>query len=310
MSSGIQKSAGSDEEILLTIGIPTYNRRGFVEKLLVSLEREFQEMDPAMVSQVEVLVSNNCSTDDTAAFLEAMKGRMPNLRVNTQPRNLGPYENIITCIEMGRGAWTWPHGDDDVTIPGGLASLLKILAADSADFVILYDSRFHRPFSGDFNGTVKEFVAFCAKTEPYLLLEHSLITSNVFRKKLFNAEDMRHWVKTDYGHLYAIMRGCLPSNARVSVPEFDVFHIPDDRPPFECWPDNIDKSWRDYLLWLGGQTGVQIDVSKAMDYTRSRLKNELRNPIRFILKNRRNIFRFGAYPFLVKRLFTLYFKKR
>jgi glycosyltransferase involved in cell wall biosynthesis len=294
---------------LLTIGIPTYNRRPFVEKLLESLAWEFERMDRAVVDRIEILVSNNDSRDDTGNLLEAMKKRLPNLQVHTQSQNLGPYENIITCVERARGEWVWTHGDDDVSVPSGLASLVQLLVAGDSDYVILYDSRFKRPYAGEYRGRLKEFVRFCSETEPYLLLEHSLITSNVFRKNLFAAEDMRKWVATDYGHLYSLMRRGLAADARVCVPAFNVFSIPEDRPPFECWPENIDKSWRDYLVWLGEQTGVKIDVNRAMDYTRNRLKNELKHPLRFIRKNSRNIFRPGAYPFLIKRLLTLFYKK-
>ncbi len=267
-------------------------------------------MEPAMVSAIEIYVSNNDSRDDTAAFLEGMKQRLPNLVTNQQPRNVGPYENIITTIEQSKGEWVWIHGDDDVTVPGGLAALFRLLQADDLDYVVLYDSRFKRPYNGEFRGRLKEFIRFCAGKEPYLLLEHSLITSNVFRKKLFDPAPMRKWVATDYGHLYSLMLGGLAANARVCVPEFPVFHIPEDRPPFECWPDNIDRSWSNYLAWLSEQSGVPIDAEKAMDYTRSRLKRELKHPIRFIRKNYQNLFRLGAYPFFFKRLVTVFAKKR
>jgi glycosyltransferase involved in cell wall biosynthesis len=266
-------------------------------------------MDRTLAERIEVFVSNNNSVDGTARVLEEMKKRLPNLETNKQDRNVGPYENIITCVERSQGEWVWLHGDDDVSVPSGLAAMVKLLAADDSDYLVLYDSRFQRPYTGEFRGRLKEFVQFCARTEPYLLLEHSLITSNVFRKNLFSAADMRTWIATDYGHLYSLMRGGMATNVRVCVPEFNVFHIPEDRPPFECWPENIDKSWRDYLVWLGEQTGVKIDVDRAMDYTRNRLKRELRHPLRFIRKNYQNIFRPGAYPFLVKRLLTLFYKK-
>ena len=46
---------------LLTIGIPTYNRAKFLRRLLEQLRTELAGLD----GQVEVLVSDNASTDDT-----------------------------------------------------------------------------------------------------------------------------------------------------------------------------------------------------------------------------------------------------
>jgi len=294
---------------LLTITIPTYNRATYVEKLLNSLQWEFDRMDRGTVEQVEIITANNNSTDQTSLVLERIKKELSNLEVITQPRNVGPYENMLSCMAQAKGRWIWLHGDDDISVPLGFAALLRILQKDEADYVILYDKNFKRPFSGEFRGSIREFVRFCSEKEPYLLLEHSLITSNVFKKELLDPQEMRRWNDTDYGHLYSLMRGALEVNARVCVPEFDVFHVPEERPPFECWPKNIDESWCDYLRWLSGKSGVEIDTNRAMEYTRSRLKSELRHPLRFVRKNYLNLFRPGAYPFLFKRLMTLFYKK-
>ena len=52
----------SNNTILLSLCIPTYNR---VETLTVMLERVVH--DPDFDEEVEIVISDNCSTDDTEA---------------------------------------------------------------------------------------------------------------------------------------------------------------------------------------------------------------------------------------------------
>ena len=55
-------------KIMLTIAIPTYNRVTKLRRLLKIIENQLEVFSES--SQVKVIVSNNCSNDETKEFLD------------------------------------------------------------------------------------------------------------------------------------------------------------------------------------------------------------------------------------------------
>lgn len=90
---------------LVTIGISTYNRaEGYLrEALLSALAQTYPNL--------EVVVSDNASTDGTADYLATIDD--PRLRVLRQPRNLGANGNFNACLDAARGKWFLLLHDDD-----------------------------------------------------------------------------------------------------------------------------------------------------------------------------------------------------
>lgn len=90
---------------LFSIAIPTYNRAaGYLKQALeAAVAQEFSEL--------EILVSDNCSTDDTESLVRAFTD--PRIRYVKHPVNLGPAGNFKYCIEAARGNyWLMLHDDD------------------------------------------------------------------------------------------------------------------------------------------------------------------------------------------------------
>ncbi len=113
---------------LLTIAIPTYNRSGFLRQLLDSLGEQVRN-EP----RVEVIVSDNASTDDTASLIDERQRlgfRMTYLR-NAQ--NVGPDANFLQCFESASGKYVWIIGDDDALLPGSVEHVLEYLCRDEYD---------------------------------------------------------------------------------------------------------------------------------------------------------------------------------
>lgn len=83
---------------LVSLCVPTYNR---VEALRQGL--------PSIVGQayspLEILISDNGSTDGTEAFCREAAARDPRIRYLRQPRNLGLYANHNALLEASRGEW-------------------------------------------------------------------------------------------------------------------------------------------------------------------------------------------------------------
>lgn len=96
---------------LLTIAIPTYNRAELLDKQLSWLAKAIQGFE----SECEILISDNCSTDDTQAVIQKWQIKLSNItfRSNKNSENLGVMRNILYCLSSVTTKYVWTIGDDD-----------------------------------------------------------------------------------------------------------------------------------------------------------------------------------------------------
>lgn len=113
-------------EPLLSIGVPTFNRAHLLQHLLRSLAREYARL--AVPEQVEVIISDNCSEDDTKAVVASFQSELP-IRYHRNDRNIGPAANVVQIPTLASGKYCWIFGDDDLLVPGALAQVLQLLQA-------------------------------------------------------------------------------------------------------------------------------------------------------------------------------------
>ena len=116
--------------MLLTILIPTRNRSHRVVPLVRSLLANL-----AAVEDLEILVLNNASTDDTEESLRQIENSA--LRVVTNERFLPTSEeNVYNGIQFAIGKFVWFLGDDDVPRYDSVFALIDELRADAADLFV------------------------------------------------------------------------------------------------------------------------------------------------------------------------------
>ena len=90
----------------LSICIPTYNRLPFLKELLPAI---LGQVDSGRAEvEVEVVVSDNASTDDTADYLRSLSN--PCLRWWTNETNIGGDRNFLKCVAEARGEYVCWHG--------------------------------------------------------------------------------------------------------------------------------------------------------------------------------------------------------
>jgi glycosyltransferase involved in cell wall biosynthesis len=96
---------------LLTIAIPTYNRAELLDKQLAWLSQAIKGFE----SDCEILVSDNCSTDNTQNVIKKWQTKLSHItfKANKNPENLGVMRNIIYCLNSATTKYVWAIGDDD-----------------------------------------------------------------------------------------------------------------------------------------------------------------------------------------------------
>ena len=109
---------------ILTYGIITYNRSKYLRKSLKSV------LDQVGSDElVEVLVSDNCSEDDTKEVVQEFQKKYKNLRYHCNETNVGAEGNIHAALRHSKGEYVVVAGDDDYQADGSLYILLTHIYA-------------------------------------------------------------------------------------------------------------------------------------------------------------------------------------
>lgn len=106
----------------LSICIPTFNRADLLGHCL----RWLYENRAHMGSDVQVCISDNCSTDATAEVIRSAQQHMP-IKYRRNETNIGLVPNIMQAAAMADGDFVWMIGNDDLVMPGAVDRLLRVL---------------------------------------------------------------------------------------------------------------------------------------------------------------------------------------
>ncbi len=110
---------------LISVGVPAYNAEAFIVPALESLlGQRFRD--------IEVVVSDNCSTDGTERLCRELAARDPRLRYVRQPINRGGAANFNAVFALrhpGSRYFKWAAADD-VYDPGYLTAVVDLLQSD------------------------------------------------------------------------------------------------------------------------------------------------------------------------------------
>lgn len=118
---------------LVTIGIPTYNRAdGFLKKALQSaVEQTYKNL--------EIIVSDNCSTDHTESLVDDFSDTR--IRYVKHPMNIGANNNFNFCVDNAKGEYFLLLHDDDLIDPDFIETCMSAVRDDVAVGVIFTGSR-------------------------------------------------------------------------------------------------------------------------------------------------------------------------
>jgi abequosyltransferase len=110
--------------IELSICIPTYNRAFYLKQLIHSIV--MQRCDG-----IEIVVSDNASTDETKAVIEEFQHSHTNIRYVRSEINVGADRNLLNAVRIAHGKYCWLMGSDDIIEPDGINSVMNIISKHS-----------------------------------------------------------------------------------------------------------------------------------------------------------------------------------
>jgi glycosyltransferase involved in cell wall biosynthesis len=120
----------NDQTALVSVIIPTYNRPAFLRTTLQSAVRQTYQ-------NIEIIVSDNCSSKDPRALIESFND--PRIRFWRNEKNLGLFANAINTVKLARGKYLAFLHDDDVWSDRFLESLVPALEQHSEATVAFCD---------------------------------------------------------------------------------------------------------------------------------------------------------------------------
>jgi glycosyltransferase involved in cell wall biosynthesis len=105
----------------ISVLIPTYNYARFLPEAIESvLAQEFKDF--------ELLIVDDCSSDDTAGVVQPFCARDARVRFTAHASNLGMVNNWNYCLEQARGEYVkFLFGDDRLCHPQALGKMAALL---------------------------------------------------------------------------------------------------------------------------------------------------------------------------------------
>lgn len=103
---------------LVSIFIISYNQENFIEE---TLDSAFSQDYP----NLQVVISDDASTDLTAAIIKAYQLKRPELVTNFNTVNLGITKNCNVCLSKCSGDYIAFLGGDDLFLPGKISAQVK-----------------------------------------------------------------------------------------------------------------------------------------------------------------------------------------
>lgn len=125
----------------LSICIPTYNRARFLEETLVAFL-------PLLGEDVQIVISDNASIDDTEVVVQSFRLQFPQVIYHRWPENMGADRNYLKVVEMAEGEYCWLFGSDDLPTFDSIGFIREAMATgcDIALFNCMWCDFYMRPF--------------------------------------------------------------------------------------------------------------------------------------------------------------------
>lgn len=215
---------------LLSICIPTYQRKIELESLILSITSQ-PNVD---WNEIEVIISDNHSTDGTKDFLQTLTDN-PIFVIKLNEENIGMVPNWKQTIQLAKGEFIWLVGSDDLLVDNTLNDLLLTIKANKT-LDLFFLNNFKWMPSEDFKKTYKfhEISNIEKECENEISERVQTISSLIDRRvDAFTAiytliMKQNHWRKAldlynDEVHIFSNAINCFPHTFYIAK---NLFHLP------------------------------------------------------------------------------------
>ncbi len=242
--------------VRLSICIATLNRAAFIGETLESIVSQ-------ITPEVEIVVVDGASTDNTGEVVKGFASRCPGLRYVRLDQKGGVDQDYCKAVELAQGEYCWLFTDDDLLKPGAIAAVLAATHRDYSLIVVNAEVR-----TGDLSvclqarrvrlvqdriyaRTAPERHQLMADAGDYL----SFIGGVVMKRAVWNQRERVKYFGTVFIHAGVIFQSPLPSEALVLAQPWVIIRYGNAQwvsRSFEIWMfkwPNLIWSFPDYPDW-------------------------------------------------------------
>ncbi len=204
---------------LLTVGIPTWNR---CDDIRVAIDSILSQLTDDLYPQIEILVSDNASTDATQCVLAEYKIKHPELfSIHRNAENLGFSRNVDMLFRRAKGEFVLVLSDDDALEPDAIREILFVLKEYSTiDIMVVLASEYNETLSDpqkpaawakarEVKGPAHSCTYYSSGVEYYRenrSLCYVCISGNLFRVSAWKSVDMTAGVESGSVQLHAAIQ--------------------------------------------------------------------------------------------------------
>ena len=208
--------------IILSIGIPVYNGADFIVDAIksINIPDEFRDT-------VEILVCDNCSTDNTAEVVR----KFPNVKYFKNEANIGYDRNLNEIFNHATGKYVWPLAADDMMLHdfSGILTVMDIVNTEPDVAVI------HVGGNLEIDTTYKVF-----KNEDFFIatnFQSGGVSSNIISKDLWIKSNPEVFFDSEWIHFGVIVKIIRLNKSVVTSTQF-IDENPLARNKRKAWSNN------------------------------------------------------------------------
>ena len=199
----------------LTIAIPTYNGEATIRGSLDSIVSQIED-------GVEIVISDNASTDKTAEIVHEYQSKCSNLHYFYNNENLGFDLNVDMAVRKSDGEYVWLLGDDDEIASGGIKKVIKVLQNNNNLAAIFVNYSWYDRETGKYMRERNLLIwndIFYGNSDQFLStvsIYPRFFSSNIVRRSLWLQADNKRYIGTGWMH-YGTLLLILPSNSAYCI---------------------------------------------------------------------------------------------
>jgi len=237
----------------ISLCIPQYNRIQFLLKNLEILAEQ-------TYNDVEIVISDDCSTDDTEQQIKALQGkyRYP-IIYSRNPTNYGYDRNLRRSMELATGEYCFVLGNDDsLNFPEALDMLAKFLKENNYPEIGFCNMTEEANRSHVFERATQTAVIGTGVNTAFTYYScFSFVGGIILKRSAFNEFNTAKHDGSIYVQLYLAAVMVSSGKRLFSIKEPLVLkdiRIGESRS--NSYVDKIAKSWKDYKIEEGGLPSV------------------------------------------------------
>lgn len=190
-------------QVLLSICIPTYNRADKLKICLECIDDAIKNIDKNQ--NIEVVISDNNSDDETSSIIENYKAKIKNLKSYRNRDNLGFNQNMLLLLnQYSNGEYIWMIGDDDYIDSNAISKIMNIIYNYKPN-IILVKHRIFQKLEDFFSFRKQNNILFKKKNDGNILIlpflkaiDYIAVPSNIFCTFMSSAIFKKESIKKEY----------------------------------------------------------------------------------------------------------------